>query len=61
MKKEMPPEWMWALDDELIDHFDRVEAEREAKYGTGDDDEDDEHESGGLMMQNEYAKGRGGR
>ena len=37
-RDEMPPEWMWSVDHELEIWFERVEAEREEKYGgTGDD------------------------
>lgn len=52
----MPPEWMWLLDEDLIDHFEKVRGDREDRYGTSSRDKDDDS---GLMMQNEYAKGRG--
>lgn len=56
----MPPEWMWLLDEELIDHFDRIKSERQARYGTSSRSNDDDDDNG-LMMQNEYARGRGRR
>lgn len=55
----MPPEWMWLLDEELIDHFERIKSERQSRYGTPSRDDDDG--DNGLMMQNEYARGRGRR
>lgn len=54
-EEDIPPRWMWALDEELERHFDRVKARREAGHRWGDDD-DEEH---GLVIRNEYAKGRG--
>lgn len=56
-KEEMPPEWMWLLDEDLIEHFDRVNEDRIAKYGGSSQDDDDL--GGGLMVQNELARGRG--
>jgi hypothetical protein len=54
--KEMPPKWMWALDDELTRHFDWVQRQRD---DPNDDRDDDEPRSVGPMLQNEYAKNRG--
>jgi hypothetical protein len=47
---EMPPRWMWHLNDELEQHFDMVKANR----GNGATNDDD-----GPMMKNEYARDRG--
>lgn len=52
MSEEMPPEWMWPLDDEIERWFNRVKADRDEKYGTKDSSS-----SNGSGMQNEYAKG----
>lgn len=46
IEAEIPPRWMWELDEELADHFDRIRADRDSDRDTGDD---------GPMMQNEYA------
>lgn len=53
--EEMPPSWMWHLDDELEAHFDEVERKRKEKFGGGSSDDD---EIDGPVMQNEFAKGR---
>jgi hypothetical protein len=45
---------MWALEDELERHFDRVKERREA--GITDSEDDDRT---GLTVRNEYARGRG--
>lgn len=50
---EVPPEWMWPLNDELEAWFDAVEAQRKDRYG-GDDDYEDAPD----MMGNELARGR---
>lgn len=50
----MPPRWMWALEDDLKIHFQRVVARRE-NGGIDDDDREDT----APMLQNEYAKNRG--
>ena len=52
MDDEMPPEWMWALDEELNEWFEEVEFRRKQKYGGNDD------ESTAPMMQNELARER---
>jgi len=55
--KEIPPRWMWALDDELNRHFEWVRKQRD---DPDDHDRDlDEPASVGPMLQNEYAKNRG--
>ena len=53
LQKDMPPRWMWGLDEELSRHFERVRAK------AGDGDEDDDDEPTGPMAQNELAKNRG--
>lgn len=49
---EMPPRWMWALTDELADHFEWVKEQRQT--GTASERDDDQ-----PMVKNEYARGRG--
>lgn len=51
---EMPPEWMWPLDKEIVEWMERVTAKRKEKAGKADDDDDVE----GPMMSNELAAGR---
>jgi len=51
-KEEMPPEWMWPLDAEIVDHFEWVERERKERYGIDDDDDDSE-------MERNDTRGRG--
>lgn len=53
LSEEIPPQWMWHLDDELEHWFDAVKKQRDEKYG-GNNNSD---ESGGEVMENEYAKG----
>lgn len=48
---EIPPSWMWPLDWELHDHFQRVKEERDKKYGSSDDTEPDDE----MMDHNVYA------
>lgn len=55
---EMPPRWMWALDDELNDYFEKLKEARKRKFGIGDDDQDDV-ETSGPMLKNELAENRG--
>jgi hypothetical protein len=52
-ENEQPPVWMWTLSEELERHFERIKERREA--GTTNDDDDES----GLVIHNEYAKGRG--
>lgn len=53
---EMPPSWMWHLDDELGRHFDKVRAKRRS---LGSDDDEDDVPEGSMTVRNEYARGRG--
>lgn len=53
--EEMPPEWMWPLDEEVADHMEAVHEERKRKFGK--DDDDDGH--GLSLNRNELSKGRG--
>lgn len=58
VEDEMPERWKWHLDHEIKDHFERVAAARDEKYGTksGSDETPDE-----PMMVNEYAARMRGR
>ena len=53
-KDEMPPEWMWALEDPLEEWFEEVEAARAEKYGGRDNSRD----TTVPMMSNSLAAGR---
>lgn len=53
LSKDMPPRWMWPLDDELNAHFERLHLR------SPDDSDDDREPIGGAMLQNEYARNRG--
>lgn len=53
--EEVPPEWMWALDHELIGWFDEVKRKRDEKYGRSNDDDDRDE---APMMTNELAAAR---
>lgn len=53
--EEMPPEWMWPLDDEIVQWMDRVVEERKERFGGGGSSRDDD-DSGGPMMKNEYSR-----
>lgn len=57
MPDEMPPRWMWHLDDPLEDWFVDVEQRREERH-TPDSTSSNEDSSSGMWVQNEYAKGR---
>lgn len=46
---------MWPLEDELVRHFEKVKQRRES----GSPDEDDDEPTEGVMVRNEYARGRG--
>lgn len=50
---DMPPEWMWPLNDELDEWFDAVDSRR--RDGTS---REDDLEDAPDMMVNELAKGR---
>lgn len=52
LEKDMPPRWMWSLDEELSRHFERIREK-------DDDPRADDDDGPGPMMQNEYAKNRG--
>lgn len=54
---EMPPYWMWPLDEELAVWFERVVEERESRHGGGGGSSSGP-DDGGSWSQNEYAKGR---
>lgn len=49
-KDERPPSWMWHLDEKLIEHFEWVESQREARM-RGD------HREMPDLEQNEMTKG----
>lgn len=53
----MPPQYMWPFEEELELWFERVDREREARYGGGSSSYDDDET--GSMMGNELARGRG--
>jgi hypothetical protein len=53
LEEDMPPEWMWPLNDELDEWFDAVDARR--KEGSGHDDDLTDAPD---MMTNELARGR---
>lgn len=56
---ETPPEWMWALDDELEKWFEEVEETRKEKYGTGGRSDDARSNDTVVpMMQNELTRNR---
>ena len=50
-RDEMPPEWMWSVDHELEIWFERVQEERDERYGRDDRDRSD-----APMMRNELAE-----
>lgn len=52
LENEQPPRWMWALDEDLAQHFERVKADRDSGM-------DSDPGGDGPMMQNEYARDRG--
>jgi hypothetical protein len=49
VRDEMPPEWMWCIDHELEIWFERIEAERDERYGR-------EERERVPMMQNELTE-----
>ncbi len=53
LPEDMPPEWMWPLNEALNEWFDTVKKRHEEKYGTKTDDDDD-----GDMAQNELTRGK---
>lgn len=54
---EMPPEWMWSVESELAVWFERVQDERDERYGITRDRDDSSGNGSGSMMRNELAKG----
>jgi hypothetical protein len=52
--EETPPEWMWPVTHELEVWFERVEAERDERYGSDDRDQV-------PLMENELARELKGR
>lgn len=50
---DMPPRWMWHLDEELGDWFDDVKARHDSEHGGRDGDEEVE------MWDNELMRDRG--
>lgn len=56
MEEEMPPQWMWHLDHEVVVWFERIDEQRKARFGGGDDGGEDYEPP--EMMTNELAKGR---
>lgn len=59
LEDEMPPEWMWSLDEDLAEWFkDVAERRRERFGGTGSPEK---LEDAPDMMVNELTRGRFGR
>ncbi len=56
MPEELPPQWMWHLDDPLEDWFAEVDRKREERI-SGDSSSLSDDNSG-TWVENEYAKGR---
>lgn len=50
-ESERPADWMWAHDEVMSDHFERVRKAREEKYGTKKNDDETSD-----MMSNELAE-----
>lgn len=57
----MPPEWMWPLDEPMVEWMERVAEERKEKYGGGSDDDRRDDRKTVPMMQNELARERRSR
>jgi hypothetical protein len=55
MEDELPPEWMWPLDNEIASWFEGVKRQRDEKFGTSSSNGDREVD---MMMDNELARGR---
>lgn len=55
-KDEMPPEWMWPFEEELVAWFESVNEAREAERSSSSPNGD----TSVPMMQNEMAEGRRG-
>lgn len=54
--EEMPPEWMWTLDEEVVTWMEQVNEDRKERYGGGSSRDDDT--DGGPMMSNDLSRGR---
>lgn len=54
--EEMPPEWMWPLDEAIVEWMERITEERKERAGGGSSSRDERETV--PMMQNEYARGR---
>lgn len=61
-EKWMPPEWMWPLDEELVEHFEWVKEQRQndAPGAYDNDDEEDQRPSDRrrarvALAQNDYS------
>lgn len=52
VSEEMPPSWMWHLDEELEIWFENVEEKRKERYGG------DSSDSSPELTRNELVKGR---
>ncbi len=59
-KKDCPPQWMWHLDIELSEWFERLAEERD-EGGTGDEDDERPRKRDTQVPteRNDFAKGRG--
>lgn len=58
VKDEIPPEWMWSLDDELEKWFDDVEEARRDRYESRRNGGRSRDQEAPQMMVNELARGR---
>lgn len=54
MGDEMPPRWMWHLDEELEVWFEEIDEKRKQKYSTNSSDD----ESGNLVRNELINRGR---
>ena len=52
---EMPPDWMWPIEESLTSWFEKVKEDREKKYSSNSTSSGDQQT---VMMENEFAKGR---
>ena len=48
----MPPSWMWHLDWEIEQWFEKVKIERDKKFGGSSASVDDDESEGGLFEEN---------
>lgn len=56
--EEMPPEWMWPLDEEIVIWMERVAEDRKERYGGGSDSGSRDDRETVPMMSNEFARER---